>query len=334
MEKLSNQEKLRPWMGFVVQAGFLILFVSVGAHMQRTWGIPGLIASELMFAVVSVIYCLGRKVKLKEMFPIKPITLKDFFGTVFLGIAGFMFSMVGIGIALTVLPKSFRSEAVGLSDMLYGTMPYLVLVFVAALLPAICEETMERGCVLSHFRGVEKEWVVVLLMGLFFGIMHMSPLRFLSTATLGAILSYLMVKKNNILLPMILHFANNFVAASIGILGSGTSSAQAASDSIMEVSGLMSLGVYLFVACGAPIFLVLGMMLIDSDNHKAKRFLYAGIISAAMFFLGLALLYITVMSEPEFDRIYDQVVQERSAIVWYNGKSDIDTRWLTYDQSR
>ena len=73
MEQLTDQKKLRPWMGVVAQAGFLVLFLTAGAAMQRRLGIPGLVLSELMFLVVAVGYCLIRKVKLKEMFPVKKI---------------------------------------------------------------------------------------------------------------------------------------------------------------------------------------------------------------------------------------------------------------------
>ena len=296
MIQLTNQEKLRPWMGFVVQAFFLVLFITAGAWMQRNWGIPGLVASELMYLVVSVGYCLIRRVKLSEMFPIKKITASDFFGVVFLGIAGFLFSMVALGISMAILPKSFRAEATGLSDFL-GGMNYPILVLVAAVTPAICEEAMERGCVLSHFRSIKRDWVIVLIMGIFFGIMHMSPLRFLTTATLGAILSYLVVKKNNILLPVMLHFFNNFTSTTLSTLAGSISSTEQASDTIMEVSGLSILGAYLFIAFAAPIFLVLGMMLIDRENHKAYRFAIAGGVSVIMLFSGLGITMTAALAE-------------------------------------
>ena len=72
--------------------------------MQRNYGIPGLIASELMFLLVAVLYCLLRRVKLSEMFPVKKITAAEFFGVVILAAAGFLFSMVGVGVSLSILP--------------------------------------------------------------------------------------------------------------------------------------------------------------------------------------------------------------------------------------
>lgn len=293
MEQLTNQNKLRPWMGFVAQAGFLVLFLTAGAWVQRNLGIPGLVLSELMFLVVSVGYCLIRRVKLKEMFPMKKITLCEFFGTVILGAAGFMLSLLCVGISLTVLPVSFREEVTGLNEYIYGSMNLPVLVAVVAVLPAICEEAMERGCVLSHFRSIKKDWVIILIMGVFFGIMHWSPLRFLNTAMLGALLSYLMVKKNNILLPMLLHFGNNFVSVVLGYLGQSLTRGESADLTNIDTVQLM--GSYLFLSCAAPVLVVTAMMLIDREHHKPVRYAIAGSLSGIMFFLGIFLMSVSTM---------------------------------------
>lgn len=288
MEQLSNQNKLPVWMGFVMQGAFLALFLTAGAQMQKHLGIPGLVLSELMFLFVAVLYCLIRGVKLKEMFPVKKITVADFFGTVFLGIASFLLAMVCIGISLCVLPVSARKEVSGLNEFLYGRMGYLPIVLIVAVLPAICEEAMERGCVLSHFRSIKKDWVILLIMGLFFGIMHWSPLRFLNTAVMGACLSYLLVKKNNILLPMILHFGNNFVSATIGYLSNSTG--LASNSDLTKINAPQALGAYLVFACSAPIFIVLARMLIDRKKHKAIHFGIAGAISFIMFMFGFMIV--------------------------------------------
>ena len=280
-------------MGVLVQAGFVVLFLTAGAWMQRNLGILGLALSELMFLVVSIAYCLIRKVKIKEMFPVKKITLCDFFGTVILGIAGFMLSLLCVGVSLSVLPSSYQDEVSGLNEFIYGRMNFPLLVLIVAVLPAICEEAMERGAVLSHFRSIKKDWVIVLIMGIFFGIMHWSVLRFLNTAVLGAMLSYLMVKKNNFLLPMLLHFGNNFVTVCLGYIGQflgGDSSA-----SLSQFDPVQLIGTYMFLSCAAPVLLVTAVMLLDREHHKPVRYAVAGSISAFMFFAGFAMMSMTAM---------------------------------------
>ena len=65
---------------------------------------------------------------------------------------------------------------------------------VVALLPAICEEAVHRGVIIHTMYRIRKEWLVVLIMGIYFGLFHASPLRFLPTAILGAVMSYIMLE--------------------------------------------------------------------------------------------------------------------------------------------
>ncbi len=289
----QGNPKLRPWQGVIVQAGFLALFLTAGAYMQNNWGRVGLVTSEFMFLVAAVIYCLARRVKLKEMFPVHKITVTDFFGTLILGAAGFLLSLVALGISIVILPKSELATANGLSEFLYGGgTSYLFLVFIAAFMPALCEEAMERGAVMSHFRSIKKDWVIVLIMGLFFGIMHMSPLRFLNTATLGAILSYIVVKRNNILLSMMQHFLHNGFTLTISYLASLALPKSAMSSVDMTaINGASTLGVYMILGFAAPVLLVCGMMLLDRKNHKPIRFAYAGAASALLLVVGAMLTF-------------------------------------------
>lgn len=290
MEQITNQKKLRPWMGVVMQAFFLLLFITAGAWMQRSWGIPGLVGSELMFAVAAVLYCLIRKVKLSEMFPVKKISVRDFFGVLFMAAGGILLSMIMLGISILILPRSYLSEATGLSDFLYKDNTLPVLLVVGALLPAICEESMERGCVISHFRSIKKDWVIALIMGLFFGIMHMSVLRFLTTASLGFLLSYIMSKKNNILIPMMMHFFNNAFAVTVGALSSGVDA-----SAVENINGVTTLGAYLVIGFACPLLITIGLLLLDPEGHKWYRFVVAGCLSLTMLVSGMGLVVVSAM---------------------------------------
>ena len=48
------------------------------------------------------------------------------------------------------------------------TTSIVVVGFIAAVIcPPICEEAIMRGAILSNFRSIKKDWVIVLIMGLF-----------------------------------------------------------------------------------------------------------------------------------------------------------------------
>ena len=288
MEKLSDQSRLRPWMGFVLFGVLMAFFILVCAPLQQNLGIPGLIITELAFLAMAVIYCLITRVKIKEVFPVKKVKVRDIFGCILLILGAFPVSMIAVAITGTVFPQSV-SEVGDLNSFLYESMSFPVAALVVALLPAICEEAIHRGAILSNFRSLKHDWVIVLIMGLFFGINHMSVLRFLTTMFLGLILSYVVVKKNNILLSMIMHFTNNMISVTVTYLGKSAVSEVSVSN--IDYSSL--LGTYLIMGIASPFIITLGLMLLYPQGHKKIRFLYAGIISAVMLISGIAMTAVT-----------------------------------------
>lgn len=287
MEKISEQGRLRPWMGFVLFGVLMAFFIFACAPLQNNLGIPGLVITEFAFLAIAVIYCLIRKVKIREVFPVKKVKAREVFGSLLLVLGAFPVSLVLVALSGTIFPWSTK-EVGELSSFIYGSLNYPLAVLVIALLPAICEEAIHRGAILSSFRSLKHDWLIVLIMGLFFGINHMSFLRFLPTMFLGMVLSYVVVKRNNIVLSMLIHFTNNFISVTISYLFGDTSSVSA---SFIDYSSLI--GGYLVFAFASPILITLGMMLVNPEGHKKIRFLYAGILSAVMFVSGIALNVIT-----------------------------------------
>ncbi len=295
MQKLSNQEKVKPWMGviiFVIALGALFILSLVSTVFKM--GMLGTVLTELGLLAVAVVFCLITKTKIKEMFPVKKVTVADVFGCIFLTIGAFFSSLILIGIT-SIFDPIASEEIESLYEGIFGNnLNYFGLFICVAVIPAICEESLMRGAVLSCFRGLKKDWVICLIVGVMFGILHMDPLRIPNTAFFGAILAFVMVKKNNIILPMAMHLANNAVASFAGFIatkasGDGGAMVQAAVDSIGSVSGVTILGSYLLTGFAAPIFLVLGAMLLDRKNHKPRRFAIAGAITAVLFIVGVVI---------------------------------------------
>ena len=289
MEKLSDQGRLRPWMGFVLFAALMAFFIFVCAPLQQNLGIPGLIITEFGFVVLAVIYCLIRKVKIREVFPVKKAKVREIFGCLLLVIGMFPVSMMLVAITATIFPAS-AGEVGDLNNFLYAQMNFPVAVLIVALLPAICEEAIHRGAILSNFRGMKHDWLIVLIMGLFFGINHMSVLRFLTTMALGMILSYVVVKKNNIILSMLMHFTNNMISVCITyLLGQGGAAATSASN--IDYAAL--LGTYMLLGFASPVIITAGLMLVYPEGHKKIRFLIAGILSTILLVGGFGINAVT-----------------------------------------
>ncbi len=279
-------------MGFALFGVTMVIFITVCAWMQRNWGIPGLILTEFLLAGIAVGFCLIRKVRISEVLPIKKITFRDFAGCVVLLIGTYMLSMLSVFVTAFLFPSS-ASEAAELSGFLYekglGLIPLLLIV---AVLPGICEETLHRGALLSTFRGLDKEWLAVLFVGLFFSINHLSILRGTFTFILGAIFAYIVIKKNNILLTMIMHCMLNSFSVIISYI---TFSKYESINTNITVDA-QTLGLYFGAFFLAPIIFVTGKMILLPETHKKKHFAIAGIISAVMLIGGITLM--AVFSTP------------------------------------
>ncbi len=288
MEKLSNQERLHPWQGVVFFVVLMALFVTVFGWMQMAWGIPGLMVTELSFLAIAVIYALVRKIPLKEMFPVKVPKVREVIGALLLVVGGALFGYISIFLVGTLFPATLE-EMSEMNDMLMGKMSLPVMILVVALTPAVCEEAIHRGAILSHFRGMKKEWVVVLTMALFFGLNHVSFLRFINTAILGGCLTYVLLKSNNFILNMLMHFSVNFVATMISYFSSSESTA---SVDYANTDLSPALGLFLMIGFLAPVLMVTGAMLVDPKSHRKIRYLFAGILSFVMLVSGFVILIV------------------------------------------
>ncbi len=94
----------------------------------------------------------------------------------------------------------------------FGT--YILYVITICLLPAIFEETCFRGCILNGMKslGVHK---AVWFSAVIFMLMHGGPDQTIHQLIVGAICGYALVYSGSLLVPIIIHFFNNFTAITL-----------------------------------------------------------------------------------------------------------------------
>lgn len=87
---------------------------------------------------------------------------------------------------------------------------FVGLLFIAVL-PAICEETLHRGLMLSGYenRGSMK---AVVMTAILFGIFHFDITNLAGPIFLGLIIGYYVIRTNSIFAGMLAHFLNNAIA--------------------------------------------------------------------------------------------------------------------------
>ena len=85
-------------------------------------------------------------------------------------------------------------------------------VFLSAVIAApIVEEVIFRGVVLGSFRKIFPAWASILISAIIFGVYHMNPVAIVYATVMGIIAGVVYEKKQNLLFPIMLHMANNFI---------------------------------------------------------------------------------------------------------------------------
>ncbi len=300
----THQSSLKPWHGILAFVAMMIIFIIVAPPIQRKLGLIGVAITELILLAMAIGAALIFRQNLKEVFPIKLPKLREVFGTLLFWMGGFLLAMIGT-VSLTLLfPQEMTEVSDGLNDVM-SSEGVLLGILIVSFMPAICEEAVHRGFILHTFKGVKRPWITVLSMGVIFGVFHLDPYRFVPTAILGACMTWVMLKTENMVLPAIYHGVNNLLPV---LLSFALQNVTVSAETIMEdgetavlVGELLESG-WPMVVSGIGSYLMLGMVALPlmfagtvlmkkkgekiENKHVTAIFVVAGV----MLFAGLAMV--------------------------------------------
>jgi membrane protease YdiL (CAAX protease family) len=94
----------------------------------------------------------------------------------------------------------------------YSPLEFILVVFVIALTPAICEEFLFRGLVFKNFQKVITAGKSIFFTGLFFALFHFHPFNLIPLIVLGCFLTYIVYHSGSIIPAVVCHFINNLIA--------------------------------------------------------------------------------------------------------------------------
>ena len=145
--------------------------------------------------------CSFKKISLKEVFIAVGIGIVIFILNIILStILSFIFNLVGYN------PNTMSGVSVE------PTILNLILsLIMTALLPAVCEEFLHRGILLSGYKvlGFKK---AVVFSGLLFGLLHLNIGQFGFAFLVGMLLAVVTLFSKSIFPAMIIHFLNNGIS--------------------------------------------------------------------------------------------------------------------------
>ena len=94
-----------------------------------------------------------------------------------------------------------------------SVLEFIVVVFVLAITPAICEEFLFRGLVLRNMERILRPITVIVFTGFVFALFHLHPFNLIPLIVLGIFITYVTYFSNSIISGIVLHFLNNFISA-------------------------------------------------------------------------------------------------------------------------
>lgn len=189
------------------------------SDFYKTFFLPQLIYPLLFLGV----YIITSKILLKEDFSslsfkgnIKPCATLEL-SVLFISASIVLSSVFGAIIELInsketiIKPLSFSLiEPQGLTES-------ILFIFVMTVIPAIVEETIFRGIILSNLSKYVGKFSII-LSSILFAFMHGNFNQIPVAFIMGLILSYCAYRYKSLLLPIFIHFLNNFFSALFQVL--------------------------------------------------------------------------------------------------------------------
>lgn len=163
----------------------------------------------ILFLVPAVIYFIVTKKNVKETLRLNKLHIEDV-GIILL-ISVLTYPLMGCA---AIISSMFAKNNVGEYISSISSTPYIVMILLFGVMPAITEEVTLRGIVLSGYNNQSKI-KAALVTGILFGIFHLDFHQFLYASVLGFVMAYLVRVTNSIFSSMILHFTVNSMSVTI-----------------------------------------------------------------------------------------------------------------------
>ncbi|MDD6328712.1 MAG: ABC transporter permease [Lachnospiraceae bacterium] len=209
-ERRSNLKKGGvPTLGdvWLVLSVTAVAIIYIGGSIALKHSVGSLILTQFFILSLPVAAVLYSKKDFARTFRVKGCSWRAFVG------GGIMIAgAICLGVIVTALAEKIFPEGAKMLQQTSGSLvfgSFFKTLLLVAILPAVCEELMFRGFVLSAFEAKLKPGVAIALSSAIFGVYHMSIVRFFPTMLLGAIICFVSYKTKSIFPGMMMHAMNN-----------------------------------------------------------------------------------------------------------------------------
>lgn len=132
----------------------------------------------------------------------------------------------------------------------------LLVVALIAVVPAFCEEAMFRGFIQRSFEFKMKPFYAALITAVFFGIYHFNPYALIPLIGLGLYFGFAAYTSETILLPVFLHFLNNFIAVILYFIFGDDDIISSSISSEADIGSSIALFFFMLLIFAGVVFLI------------------------------------------------------------------------------
>lgn len=289
---LNEKRELKIYHGAIAFALFLVCLVLMRLPVSNIFGKYASFVGELLFLIIAVGTVVVFRGNLKEVFPVKKPRLLTILGGGILLWAFNSISTTLLLVAMYLAPTQVGEASRQLGGLDIG-MGFLLSTVMIAVMPAVCEEALFRGVIQNSLKRIQNKWIVIVIIGVLFGVSHGSVLKVLSTGLIGGLFAYIVYETGNMVYTVILHFLNNFFAVVLlyvvtllmKAMGAAGAYNGVAESAVLPGIPLITVAFYVLAAATAPFAIYIGNYLLHRGINGASEKFYTKEKKTAMIVL-------------------------------------------------
>ena len=175
---------------------------------------PGVLSAEniwifqsgfAIFCFISpiILYMLVKRLRFKDILPLKPLSIKNIFIIIFMA-----FAMQPLLQLIGAITNIFYKDEVSDSIYMFASLSLPKALFVVAIIPSITEELAFRGVILTGYKKTSI-LVSVLMSSIYFGMMHFTITQLFYAIVAGIIFATVVKVTQSIYAGILMHFIFN-----------------------------------------------------------------------------------------------------------------------------
>ena len=197
-----------------------VIFIFLGSYVQHRDFYSGIFITEYLIVFLPVILLgLATRVDMKRALRLNKIKLSTIWKTLLLSFALLPIIAASNLIVITIL-SYFGKVIMPEIPMAKSGSEFLLMFFLVAISPGICEEMLFRGLVMNAFEGHFNKKTGAIAAAILFGIFHFNIQNIFGPIILGLVFGYLVQATNSIFTGMLSHTFNNGIAVVASYLAS------------------------------------------------------------------------------------------------------------------